>query len=104
MKSKVLLKKCILRAIIAKTAEREERKLFEEQRRKLQLDAQEAAQKEKRERERLEAERINTFLVSRDEETSLSVRDFCAYVEQHKLVSIDDLADRFQRPSGQVLE
>lgn len=110
----------------AKAAEREERKLFEEQRRQLQLDAQEAAKKEKRERERLEAERIeeekklrlqanearektklekyNTFLVSRDEETSMSVRDFCVYVEQHKVVSIDDLADRFKRPSGQVLE
>ena len=110
----------------AKAAEREERKLFEEQRRKLQLDAQEAARKEKRERERLEARRVeeekrlrlqvnearektkleqyNTFMVSRDEESRMSVRDFCAYVEQHKVVSIDDLAERFQRSSGQVLE
>ena len=110
----------------AKAAGREERKLFEEQRRQLQLDAQEAAKKEKRERERLEAKRIkeekelrlqvkeacektklehyNTFLVSRDDKRRMSVRDFCVYLEQHKVVSIDDLADRFQRPSRQVLE
>lgn len=43
---------------VAKMAELKERKLFDERRRQLQLDAQETATKEKKERERLEAERV----------------------------------------------
>jgi hypothetical protein len=110
----------------AKVAELRERRLFDERRRQLQMDAQETAKKEKKERERIEAERAeqekkvrlkdeqdyeaaqrrkyNTFLVSSNGETSMSVRDFSVRVEQSKVVSIDDLADQFQRPSAQVAE
>jgi hypothetical protein len=115
----------------AKVAELKERRLFQDQRQQLQHDAQETAKKEKKERERIEAERMeqekelrrnntllyektqqtkyNTFLVSRDddnEETTLtmSVREFCAHVQQNKVVSVDDLADRFHIPSAQVVE
>lgn len=34
----------------------------------------------------------------------MSVQDFSAHVEQSTVVSIDDLADQFQRPSVQVVE
>lgn len=110
----------------AKMAEVKERRLFDEQRRQMQLEAQEAAKKEKKERERIEAERAeqekklrlkeeqdyessqrkkyNTFLESSNGETTMSVRDFCVHVEQSKVVSIDELADQFQRPSVQVAE
>lgn len=108
----------------AKAAEREERKLFEEQRREMQKDAQEAAKREKKERERLEAERLeeerklrllakeaqeqaeyeewNTFLTSPNEEETMTVAEFVIYAQEEKVVSIDRLADRFQRPSEQV--
>jgi len=109
----------------AKAAEREERKLFEEQRREQQMEAQEAAKREKKVRERLEAERMeeerqmrlqakeaqeqakyeewNTFLKSRNGNDVMTVREFVDFVQQEKVVSVDSLADRFQRPSEQVL-
>lgn len=108
----------------AKAAEREERNLFEEQRREQQKQAQEIAKKEKKERERLEAEYAeeerqlrlkakeeqqraaheewNTFLKSQSGDNVMTVREFSDWVQREKLVSIDELSNRFQRPSEQV--
>lgn len=110
----------------AKAAEREERKLFEDKRRQQQRNAQETAQRERKERERQEVERLeeerrlrreqngtqerakllewNTFLVSRDGDDVMTVKDFAEYAQQQKVVSIDALATRFRRPSEQVIE
>ncbi len=106
----------------AKVAEREERKLFEQERRQQQYEAQEAAKLEKKKRERLEAQRLekerqmrleaknaqreaeyrkwNTFLAS--EERTMTVHEFVEYAKQQKIVSIDNLAEDYQRPSHQV--
>lgn len=109
----------------AKAAEREERKLFEEQRREQQRNLQEVARREKKERERLEVERIekerklrfkereareqaardewSTFMISRDGEEVMTVAEFVDLGKEHKAVSIDGLSDRFQRPSEQIV-
>lgn len=108
----------------AKAAEREERRLFEGQRRELQRDAQEAAKREKKKRERLEAERLerkrqerleakeaqeeaeyrewNTFLALENGEEIMTVQEFVEHAREKKVVSIDSLAEQFQRPSDQV--
>lgn len=110
----------------AKAAEREERKLLEDKRLQQQRNSQETAQRERKERERQEAERLeqerhlrreqkeaqerakllewNTFLVSRDGDDVMTVKEFVEYAQQQKVVSIDALAIRFRRPSEQVIK
>jgi ABC-type sulfate/molybdate transport systems ATPase subunit len=68
-----------------------------EQEKKLRL-------KDEQDYETTQRRKYNTFLVSSNGEKEMSVRDFCFHVEQNKVVSIDDQADRFQRPSAQVVE
>lgn len=100
----------------AKALEREERKLFEEERRKQQLEAQQLAQKEKRERERkeelraeeekrlkrqekeerekLEQHRFNIFLESL--KRTQSVDDWLAEVREKKVIQLVDVANSFE--------
>lgn len=109
----------------AKAAERQERKLYEEERREQHKEEMEAVKREKKERERLEAERLeeerqqrliakeaqeraeleefNTFLAShQDGGERMTVAEFDAYAKEEKVIYIDDLADRFHTPSEQV--
>jgi hypothetical protein len=109
----------------AKAAEKEERALFEEDRRRQHLEAQEVAQREKKERERLMAERAEedrrarqeqrqaeemaayehwkTFLASLDGTTTLSVKEWVKELEKTRTVFFDNLANRFQIPREDVV-
>jgi hypothetical protein len=110
---------------VAKAAEKEERALFEEDRRRQHIEAQEAAQREKKERERLMGERAEeerrarqeqrqaeemtayehwkTFLASPDGTTALSVKEWVKELEKTRTVLFDNLAERFQIPREDVV-
>jgi hypothetical protein len=111
----------------AKLAEREERKLFEEDRRKQQLEAQAVAQKEKQQREKLEAqkaeeerilkqkqkedqeardyEKWKTFLKSDDDDgsgESITVKDWIKEMKTNRIESIESIAERFGKSMDTV--
>lgn len=108
---------------LAKVLQKQERKVMEEQRRKDQKQVEEAAQKEKREREKRLAAQIdndrreqlilqqeehkkrleayNTFLSS--DSYTLSLEQWILELRVNRVVSIDDVAVRFQRSSSSVI-
>ncbi len=116
----------------AKQIEREERRLLEEVRRKEQIEAQESAQRKRRERERLlsmqaeedrkgrkaqrdaaEWERFQAwriFLSSSDPsvvesaQQSLTVKEWIHELKQERVASLRSLSDRFQVSLDRVLK
>ena len=110
----------------AKAAEKEERKLFEETRKKQQLEAQQKAHREKVAREteskrKLEEERKlrlearqqeelaeyykwKTFLASPDPTKTLSVKDWIQNeLSKNKIVNLQEIAKRFDTSENVVL-
>lgn len=113
----------------AKAAEREERRLFEEDRRRQQQEAQAVAQREKKEREKRQAERAEIerlarqvqreteeqtayeewkmFLASPDGSKKISVLEWIQELETSsstsRIVYVQDLSNRFHVPSETVI-
>lgn len=102
----------------AKAAEKEERRLFDEERRREQAEAERLAREEKRVRDRLKAERVQkereerqkheeveelraynewkTFLSSEDGTNSISVLEWKKELQKTNLVTTEELAKRFR--------
>jgi hypothetical protein len=108
----------------AKAAEQKERKLFEEERRQQQLEAQKIAQQEKRERERLQNEKAEEgrqarteqrlseekaayeswkkFLATPDGTIVLTVKEWIEELSKSRIVYFKTLAKRFDTTSETV--
>lgn len=109
---------------MAKAVEKEERRLLDEKRQKAQAEAeriarleklqrdQQLAEKAKEERrlrqeqkekeEQLAQERYNTFLSSPDGNVSISVTEWLQELQENRVVSTTEMAERFQVPTEAV--
>ena len=109
----------------AKLAEKEERKLFEEERRKQQIQAQAVAQKEKQQREKIEAQKAEEerilkqkqkeeqerkdyenwkIFLGSGETQSISVLEFIEEMKVKRVESIETLAERFEKSPDEVVQ
>lgn len=105
----------------AKQAEKQERRLFEDERRRQQKEAQDLAMKRKKERTQAQADKLKRQRELRSKEReiqekttytawktflheSIDVVAFVQYLENKPIVQIDDLAERLQTPSKLVVK